>query len=133
MKCADPHRNLIWCESGSWIRRSTSFLLFLHFTLKPGSGSKGSGRCEIEREGEIMRILTLTVILGLPLMALGQREEPQQSPAQSNETQTTEPAKGKKIESNKPQTKSETDANVRGPTDVKGRAKEVNRRETGGG
>src|SRR5205823_5625268 len=125
MKCADPHRNLIWCESGSWIRRSTSFLLFLHFTLKPGSGSKGSGRCEIEREGEIMRILTLTVILGLPLMALGQREEPQQSPAQSNETQTTEPAKGKQ----KSQLKSETDTNVRGQTNVQGRAQDVNKNE----
>ena len=64
-----------------------------------------------------MRILTLTLILGLPLMALGQREEPQQSPGQSNETQTTEPAKGKQ----KAQTKSETDTNVRGQTNVSGR------------
>ena len=63
-----------------------------------------------------MKILTLTVILGLPLMALGQREEPQQSPGQSNETQTTEPAKGKQ----KAQTKSETDTNVRGQTNVQG-------------
>jgi hypothetical protein len=76
-----------------------------------------------------MRILTLTLILGLPLMALGQREEPQQSPAQSNETQTTEPAKGKKIEPNKQ--KSETDTNVRGQTDVQGSAQDVNRSKTG--
>ena len=62
-------------------------------------------------------------------MALGQREEPQQSPGQSNETQTTEPAKGKKIESNKQ--KPETDTNVRGQTDVQGRAKDVNKSETG--
>ena len=68
-----------------------------------------------------MRILTLTLILGLPLMALGQREEPQQSPAQSNETQTTEPAKGKQ----KAQTKSETDTNVRGQTNVQGRAEDM--------
>src|SRR4029077_3825123 len=82
-----------------------------------------------------MRILTLTVILGLPLMALGQREEPQQSPGQSNETQTTEPAKEKKMrpaqESNKPQAKSETDTNVRGQTNVQGRAQDVNKSETG--
>jgi hypothetical protein len=78
-----------------------------------------------------MRILTLTLILGLPLMALGQREEPQQSPAQSNETQTTEPAKGKKIESNKSQTKSETDATLRGQTNAQGRSKDVSKSETG--
>jgi len=74
-----------------------------------------------------MRILTLTLILGLPLMALGQREEPQQSPAQSNETQTTEPTKGKQ----KAQTKSETDTNVRGQTNVQGRAEDVNKGQTG--
>ena len=69
-----------------------------------------------------MRILTLTLILGLPLMALGQREEPQQSPAQSNETQTTEPAKGKQ----KAQATSQTDTNVRGQTNVQG-AQDVNK------
>jgi len=69
-----------------------------------------------------MRILTLTLILGLPLMALGQREEPQQSPAQSNETQTTEPAKGKQ----KAQATSQTDTNVRGQTSVQG-AQDVNK------
>ena len=74
-----------------------------------------------------MRILTLTLILGLPLMALGQREEPQQSPAQSNETQTTEPAKGKQ----KAQTKSETDTNVRGQKSVQSRAEDVNKGQTG--
>jgi hypothetical protein len=67
-----------------------------------------------------MRILTLTLILGLPLMALGQREEPQQSPAQSNDTQTTEPAKGKQ----KAQT---ADTNVRGQTNVQGHAQDVNK------
>ena len=76
-----------------------------------------------------MRILTLTLILGLPLMALGQREEPQQSPGQSNETQTTEPAKGKKIESTKQ--KSDTDTNVRGQTNAQGRAQDVNKGQTG--
>ena len=70
-----------------------------------------------------MRILTSTLILGLPLMALGQREEPQQSPGQSNETQTMEPAKGKQ----KAQTKSETDTNARGQTNVQGRAEDVNK------
>jgi len=82
-----------------------------------------------------MRILTLTIILGLPLMALGQTAEPQQSPGQTNETKTTTPAKEKNIrpaqEPNKPQAKPETDANVRGQTDVQGRAKDVNKSETG--
>ena len=71
-----------------------------------------------------MKLLTLALILGLPLMALGQREEPQQSPAQSNETQTTEPAKGKQKSQ---ATKSETDTNVRGQTNVQGRAQDVNK------
>jgi hypothetical protein len=74
-----------------------------------------------------MRILTLTVILGLPLMALGQTAEPQQSPGQTNETQTTAPAKEKKMrpaqQSNKQ--KSETDTNVQT------NAQDVNRSETG--
>ena len=82
-----------------------------------------------------MKILTLTVILGLPLMALGQTAEPQQSPGQTNETKTTTPAKEKNMrpaqEANKPQAKPETDTNVRGQTDVQGRAKDVNKSETG--
>jgi cytoskeletal protein RodZ len=89
------------------------------------------GDAKYRGKGEIMRILTLTVILGLPLMALGQTAEPQQSPGQTNETQTTAPAKEKKMrpaqESNKPQAKSETDTNVRGQTN----AQDVNRSETG--
>ena len=44
-----------------------------------------------------MRILTITVILGLPLMALGQQAEPQQTQGQTNEPKTTAPAKGKKM------------------------------------
>src|SRR2546423_13681732 len=46
-----------------------------------------------------MKILTMTgiIALALPVMAIGQTtEEPQQSPAQTKETQTTAPAKGKK-------------------------------------
>src|SRR5437899_4642117 len=81
-----------------------------------------------------MRILTLTVILGLPLMSLGQTE-PQQTQEQTKETQATAPAKGKKMraaqEPNKPQAKPETGTNVRGQTDVKGRAPDVNRNEPG--
>ena len=84
-----------------------------------------------------MRILTLTVILGLPLMALGQTE-PQQTQEQTKETQTTAPAKGKKMkpaqeqqEATNPQAKPETGTNVRGQTNVKGRAPEVNKNESG--
>jgi hypothetical protein len=82
-----------------------------------------------------MRILTLTVILGLPLMALGQQAEPQQTQGQMKEPQTTVPAKGKKMrpaqEQSKPQAKPETGTNVRGQTDVKGRAPDVNKTEQG--
>src|SRR5438046_6995072 len=86
-------------------------------------------------KGKIMRILTLTVISGLPLMALGQTAEPQQTQTQTKETQATAPAKGKKMrpaqESNKPQAKPETGTNVIGQTDVKGHAPDVNRNEPG--
>jgi hypothetical protein len=83
-----------------------------------------------------MRILTLTVILGLPLMALGQQAEPQQTQAQgqTNQPQTTAPAKGKKMrpeqDANKPQAKPETGTNVSGQT-VKGRAQEIKKNEPG--
>jgi hypothetical protein len=83
-----------------------------------------------------MRILTLTVILGLPLLALGQTTEPQQSQEQSKETQTTAPAKTKKMrpeqaEPNKPEIKSETGTSVRGHTNVKGSHQDMNRNEPG--
>ena len=82
-----------------------------------------------------MRILTITAIVALPLLALGQTTEPQQTQGQTKETQTTAPAKGKKMrpeqEPSKPQAKPETGTNVRGQpqTNVKGRAPEVNRNE----
>src|SRR5438552_3046757 len=82
-----------------------------------------------------MRILTITAIVALPLLALGQTTEPQQTQGQTKETQTTAPAKGKKMrpeqEASKPQAKPETGANVRGQTNVKGRAPDVNRNEPG--
>ncbi len=83
-----------------------------------------------------MRILTLTVLLGLPLMALGQTEPQQPTQEQTKETQTTAPAKGKKMrpaqEQTKPQAKPETakpetGTNVRGQTNVQGRTQDVNR------
>ena len=59
-----------------------------------------------------MRILIITAILGLPLLALGQTTEPQQAQGQTNETQATAPTKGKKTrpeqEQTKPQAKPET-------------------------
>ena len=71
----------------------------------------------------------MTVILGLPLMALGQQAEPQQTQGQTNEPQTTAPAKGKKMkapeEPTKPKAKSETGTNVREQTNVKGRPQEI--------
>ena len=83
-----------------------------------------------------MRILTLTVILGLPLMALGQTE-PQQTQEQTKETQTTTAPTKKKMqpgmeqEATKPEAKPETGTNVRGQTNVKGRAPEVNKNQSG--
>src|SRR5215211_5569666 len=87
-----------------------------------------------------MKIYVLTAItaLGLPLMALGQTTtEDQQTQGQTKETQTTAPAKGKKMnpvqagqEQTQPQAKPETGTNVRGQTNVKGRAAQgVNRNE----
>ena len=77
----------------------------------------------------------MTVILGLPLMALGQTAEPQQTPGQTNDAQTTAPAKGKEMrpaqEKSKPQAKPETGTDGRKQTDVKDRAPDVNRTQTG--
>ena len=83
-----------------------------------------------------MRILTLTVILGLPLMALGQTE-PQQTTTQgqTQETQTTAPAKGKKMrpeqEPSNPQARPETGTNMRGQTNIRGHAPDVNKNAPG--
>jgi len=67
----------------------------------------------------------MIVILGLPLMALGQTAEPQQTQGQTNDTQTTAPAKGKETrpaqEKSKPQAKPETGTDVRSQTNVKDR------------
>ena len=83
-----------------------------------------------------MKILTITAIIGLPLMALGQTTEPQQTQEQTKETQATAPAKGKKMrpekaEPNKRQAKPETGTNVRGQTNVQGRTQDMNRNEPG--
>jgi hypothetical protein len=83
-----------------------------------------------------MKILTITAIIALPLLALGQTTEPQQSQEQTKETQTTAPAKAKKMrpeqaEPNKREAKPETGTSVRGQTNVKGRTQEMNRNEPG--
>ena len=84
-----------------------------------------------------MRILIMTAIMALPLMALGQTAEPQQTQAQgqTKETQATAPAKAKKThpaqEQSKPQAKPETGTETRGQTNVEGRTQDVNRNEPG--
>lgn len=82
-----------------------------------------------------MKILTITAIIALPFMALGQTTEPQQTQEQTKETQATAPAKGKKMrpaqEQTKPQAKPETGTNVRGHTDVKGRTQDMNTNQPG--
>jgi hypothetical protein len=83
-----------------------------------------------------MKILTMTAIIALPLLALGQTTEPQQTQEQTKETQATAPTKGKKMrpeqaESTKPQAKPEMGTNVRGQTNVKGTHQDMNRNEPG--
>src|SRR6266403_5775717 len=82
-----------------------------------------------------MRILTITAVVALPLLALGQTTEPQQTQGQTKETQTTAPTKGKKMrpaqEQSKPQAKPETGKNLRGQTNVRGHTQDVNRTESG--
>jgi len=87
-----------------------------------------------------MKILTITAMtaLALPLMALGQQAEPQQTQpqGQSNEQQSTAPAKGKKArpeqDVNKPETKPESGTNVREPkTNIKGRPQEIKKNAPG--
>jgi hypothetical protein len=83
-------------------------------------------------------VLTAIAALALPFMALGQTTTDEQqttTQGQTKETQTTAPAKGKKMrpaqESTQPQAKPETGTNVRGQTNVQGRTRDVNRTETG--
>src|SRR5260370_27399256 len=83
-----------------------------------------------------MKILTITAIIALPFMALGQTTEPQQTQEQTKETQTTAPAKQKKMrpeqaEPGKPQAKPETGTSVRGQTNVRGSHEDMNRNEPG--
>jgi hypothetical protein len=91
-------------------------------------------------KGKNMKIYVLTTIaaLALPFMALGQtKTDEQQTTTQepTKETQTTAPAKGKKMrpaqESPQSQAKPDTGTNVRGQTDVQGRSREVNKTGTG--
>jgi len=85
-------------------------------------------------KGKIMRIVIMTAItaVALPFMGLGQTsEEPQQTQGQTKDTQTTAPAKGKKMrpaqaqEQSNPQAKPETGTDIRGQTNVKGRPQEI--------
>ena len=87
-----------------------------------------------------MKIYVLTAItaLALPFMAISQTtEEPQQTQGQTKDTQTTAPAKAKKMrpaqeqESTQPQAKPETGTNVRGQTNVQGRTRDVNKNQPG--
>src|SRR6266516_1514562 len=87
-----------------------------------------------------MKIYVLTAItaLALPFMAISQTtEEPQQTQGQTKDTQTTAPAKAKKMrpaqeqESTQPQAKPETGTNVRGQTNVQGRTRDVKKTGTG--
>lgn len=81
-----------------------------------------------------MKILTLALIAGLPVMALGQTE-PQQTQEQTKETQTTAPAKGKKARPEqqpgkaqaKPQAGTDMQADTHGK--AKGRTQDLNKNQ----
>jgi hypothetical protein len=88
-------------------------------------------------KGKTMRIVIMTAITAaaLPFMAIGQTtEEPQQTQSQTKETQTTAPAKGKKMrpaqEQSNAQTKAESSTSGQTNTTVKGRA-HVNEHQPG--
>src|SRR5262249_43640967 len=94
---------------------------------------QSSLRYEVQgMKGKNMRILMMTVItaVALPFMAIGQttQQEPQQTQEQTKDTQTTAPAKGKKMrpaqDQSNPEARPQTGTNVRGQTNtsVKGRA-----------
>lgn len=89
-------------------------------------------------------VLTAITALGLPLLALGQTTTDEQQTAtqnQTKDTQTTAPAKGKKMRPAKEQSnaqakpeigtdvRGQTNTDVRGQTSVKGRAQEINRNQ----
>src|SRR5205814_5747537 len=85
-----------------------------------------------------MRIVIMTAItaVALPFMAVGQTtEEPQQTQGQTRDTQTTAPAKGKKMhpaqEQSNSQAKPENRTDIRGQTNVKGRAHDINKNQPG--
>src|SRR5947208_14401175 len=78
-----------------------------------------------------MKILTITAVIALPLLALGQTTDTQQTQTQgqTKDAQTTAPVKAKKMrpeqaEPGKPQAKPETGTSVRGQTNAKGRAQD---------
>lgn len=80
-------------------------------------------------------MIAITAI-AMPFMAYGQTtEEPQQTQDKTKQTQTTAPAKGKKMRPAQEQTnapaKPQTGTDVRGQTSVKGRAHDINRTQSG--
>jgi hypothetical protein len=76
-------------------------------------------------------LITGTIALALPFMALGQNTEPQQSPGQTNDTQTTAPAKGKNVRSTQEQTRPEAKSQSDTHTNVQGRSESATKTETG--
>ena len=80
-----------------------------------------------------MRILTLTILLGLPFMALGQTEPQQPAQEQTKEMQPTEPKKEKTHvrEPGKQQAKPDTATDVSKKTKVQGSTQDVNRTQAG--
>jgi hypothetical protein len=118
-------------------RRQSRETSEFYLKFKPNRGPKFVGNTKyMKRKNMKIYVLTAITAVALPFMAVGQTtEEPQQTQEQTKETQTTAPAKGKKMrpaqESPQSQAKPETGTNVRGQTNVQGRTREVNKTGTG--
>src|SRR5205814_9820304 len=67
--------------------------------IEGSAGPKFLGDTNYRGREDCMKIRTITAIIALPLLALGQTTEPQQSQEPTKETQTTAPSKGKKMRS----------------------------------
>jgi hypothetical protein len=79
-----------------------------------------------------MKILIMTMVVALPLIALGQTTEPQQTQAQTKETAAPEKVKKQRAEQkpSKAQAKPEASAQEREKTKAENRTQDVNKTES---
>jgi hypothetical protein len=111
--------------------------VLIKILAEPGTKTVGNTKC-FKRKNMKIYVLTAIAALALPFMAISQTTTDEQqttTQGQTKETQTTAPAKGKKMppaqESTESQAKPETGTNVRGQTNVQGRSRDANKTGTG--